>query len=151
MPEESDPRVGEILARHQLELARLKDALDLLGVSACSWCEKYFRRADPGALFDAGKPVCYGCIPQWWPRRSAQISIKDREDIEGRLVIWLRQHHRAELFKDPSKLPDSSLREVHIVAECQECHGTGLLMGQERCRFCEGHGTISVIVLRKQG
>jgi hypothetical protein len=156
MPEKSDPRVEETLTRLQLDLDRLKDALNLLGVSACSWCEKYFRRTDPGAIFDAGKPVCYGCIPQWWPQCCAQLRGKDgededREDIESRLVIWLRQHHHAELFKDPAKLPDSSLQEVHIVAKCLECHGTGLLMGKEKCRFCEGHGTVSVIVLRKQG
>jgi hypothetical protein len=54
MAEKSDPRLEEILARHKLELDRLKDAFGLLGVSACSWCKKFFRRTDPGSLFDAG-------------------------------------------------------------------------------------------------
>ena len=120
MSTKSDPPLDEILSRHQLELDRIREALDLLGATPCSCCEKFFRRAEPGALFDADKPVCYACIPQWWPQYCEQLSVKDREDVEGRLVIWLRQHHRAELFKDPSKLPDPSLEELHIVAKCLE-------------------------------
>ncbi len=150
MPEKSDPPLEEVLARQQLELNRLKDALGLLGVSPCSWCHKFFNRSDPGALFDAREPVCYGCIPQWWPQHSEYLSVEDREDVESRLVLWLRQRHHAELFKDPAKLPQPSLQEVHIVAKCLECHGTGLMMEKEKCKFCEGHGTVSVIVCRKQ-
>ena len=151
MADESDSRVEEIVARQAAEIERLKDAFGLLGVSACSWCKKFLRRADPGALFDAGELVCYGCIHQWWPTRCVQLSTKERENLEGKLVFWLRDYHRAETFKDPAKLPDNSLQELHIVANCLECRGTGTSMGQESCRFCEGRGTVWVIVPRKKG
>jgi len=150
MPEKSDPRVEEILARHEADLDRLTDALGLLGVSSCSRCKKFFRRSDPGALFDAGELVCYGCIHEWWPQRCAQLSVKDRETLEGRLVRWLRGHHHAEVFKDPARLPESSVQELHLVANCLECGGTGKFMGQERCRYCDGRGTVWVIVSRMQ-
>ena len=151
MPDESDPSVEGILSRHELQLNRLKDAFGLLGVSPCSRCEKFVRRSDPGALLEtAGEAICYSCIREWWPQRSAQLGTKEREDLEGKLVFWLREHHHAELFKDPAKLPESSLQELHIVANCLECHGTGKLLGQERCRYCEGRGTVWVIVPREQ-
>jgi len=148
MPDETDAR--DILARHQLELDRMKDALALLGVNACTRCRKFVRRSDPGALFDAGELVCYGCIREWWPERSAQLGVPERESLEGKLVFWLRDFHRAETFKDPAKLPDASQQELHIVANCLECRGTGKSMGEDRCRFCEGRGTVWVIVSRKK-
>lgn len=152
MPEKSEASVEEILARQALDLDRLKDAFGLLGVSPCSWCKKFLRRSDPGALFDAGgELICYSCIPEWWPQRCAQLSTKDRESLEGKLVFWLRDYHHAELFKDPAKLPESSLQELHIVANCLECRGTGKSLGQERCRYCDGRGTVWVIVSRKKG
>ncbi len=149
MAEKSDPRVEEKVARHELDLERVKDALALLGVNACSWCSKFFRRSDPGSLFDAGELVCYGCIREWWPQRCTQLSTKERESLEGKLVFWLRDQRRAELFKDPAKLPETSFQELNIVANCLECRGTGKLMGEERCRYCEGRGTVWVIVSRK--
>jgi len=149
-PPVSHPPLDDILARHEFDLARLKEAFGLLGVNACARCKKFFRRADPGALFDAGELVCYGCISEWWAQRCAQLSSKDREALEGKLVFWLRDHHHAETFKDPAKLPESSQQELHIVASCLECHGTGKLMGQERCRYCDGRGTVWVIVSRKK-
>jgi hypothetical protein len=148
MPDESDPR--DILARHQLELDRMKDAFALLGVNTCSWCKKFVRRTDPGSLFDAGELVCYGCIREWWPERSAQLGVKERESLEGKLVFWLRDFHRAETFKDPAKLPEASQQELHIVANCLECRGTGKSMGEDRCRYCEGRGTVWVIVSRRK-
>jgi hypothetical protein len=150
MPEKPEPTIEQILSRQQLDLDRLKDALGLLGISACSRCKKFFRRTEPGALFDAGELVCYGCIHEWWPQRSAQLNTKDRENLEGKLVFWLRDYHQAETFKDPAKLPESSLQELHIVANCLECHGTGKSLGQDHCRFCEDRGTVWVIVSRKQ-
>jgi hypothetical protein len=155
MPDKSDPHLSspsfdEILSRQQLDLERMKDAFALLGVNACSECQKFFRRTEPGALFDAGELICYGCIHEWWPRRCAQLTAKERENLEGKLVFWLRDHHHAETFKDPAKLPESSLQELNIVANCLECRGTGKLMGQENCRYCEGRGSVWVIVLRKQ-
>jgi len=150
MSDKLDTNVENVLARQALEIARLKDAFGLLGVIDCSWCRKFLRRTDPGALFDAGELICYGCIPEWWPQRCAQLSTKERENLEGKLVFWLRDHHHAELFKDPAKLPESSLQELHIVANCLECRGTGKSLGQESCRFCEGRGTVWVIVARKR-
>jgi hypothetical protein len=155
MPETSDPglsdsRLEEILTRHELDLGRLKDALSLLAVNPCSHCKKFLRRTDPGALFDAGELVCYGCILEWWAERSKQLSHKDLLDLEGKLVYWLRATHHAELFKDPSKLPESSQQELHLVANCLECHGTGKSMAEEQCRYCAGRGTVWVIVSRNQ-
>src|SRR5580658_3998783 len=154
MPEQSDSqsdsKSDDVLQRHESEISRLKDALALLGVNACSWCKKFLRRSDPGSLFDAGELVCYGCIHEWWPQRSTQLGTKDREDVESRLVFWLRAHHHAEIFKDPAKLPDSSLQELHLVANCLECRGTGKSLGEDTCRFCTGRGTVWVIVSRKQ-
>jgi hypothetical protein len=150
MADKSDIPLEEVLARQQLDLDRLRDALALLGVSACSWCKKFLRRSDPGSLFDAGDLVCYGCIHEWWPQVCPQLSGKEHENLEGKLVFWLRDFHRAELFKDPAKLPEPSQQELQIVANCLECRGTGKLMGDERCRYCEGRGTVWVIVSRKQ-
>jgi hypothetical protein len=156
MPEKSDSSLPglsleEIVTRQQSDLDRMKEALGLLGVNACSQCKKFLKRSDPGALFDAGELVCYGCIREWWPQRCAQLGIKDRENLEGKLVFWLRDHHHAELFKDPAKLPGGSEQELHIIANCLECHGTGKWLGQDRCRYCEGRGTVWVIVSRKKG
>ena len=149
MAEKSDTPLEEVLSRQQLDLDRMKDALGLLGVSDCSWCKKFLRRSDAGALFDAGELICFGCIREWWPQRSVQLGTKERETLESKLVFWLRDFHHAELFKDPAKLPESSLQELHLVANCLECHGTGKLMGQERCRYCDGRGTVWVIVSRQ--
>jgi hypothetical protein len=151
MPDNPEPSLEEILSRQQLDLDRLKEALALLGINACSCCKKFLRRTDPGAMFDADELVCYGCIHNWWPQRRASLSTKERESLEGKLVFWLRDHHHAELFKDPAKLPDSSLQELHIVATCLECHGTGKSLGQGHCRFCDDRGTVWVIVSRRQG
>lgn len=150
MPENPKPTIDDILARQQFDLDRLKDAFGLLGITACSRCQKFYRRTESGTLFDAGELVCYACIHEWWPQRSAQLSSKDRETLEGKLVFWLRDYHQAETFKDPAKLPDTSLQELHIVANCLECHGTGKSLGQEHCRYCEDRGTVWVIVARKQ-
>src|SRR5271165_5293322 len=131
MSEHSDSRVDEILARHEFDLEQLKAAFDLLGVNACSWCKKFYRRSDPGALFESGSElVCYDDIHDWWTHRCTQLSTKDRESLEGKLVYWLRATHHAEFFKDPAKLPDSSLQELNLVATCLECRGTGKSLGQ---------------------
>jgi hypothetical protein len=152
MSENTDARIEELLSRQQIDLDRMKDALSLLGVTPCSSCKKFYRRSDPGALFDAGGGdlICYPDIHVWWPQRSAQLSTKDRETLEGKLIFWLRDYHQAETFKDPAKLPDSSLQDLHIVATCLECHGTGKSLGQDHCRFCEDRGTVWVIVSRKK-
>ena len=150
MAEKTGSQVEETIAQHELDHGRLKDALALLGVNACSWCKKFLRRSDPGALFDAGELVCYGCISGWWAHRCTELSSKDREILEGKLVYWLRGSHHAELFKDPAKLPESSLQELNLVATCLECRGTGSSLGEERCRYCAGRGTVWVIVSRNR-
>jgi len=151
MPDQSDPRIEEVLARHTFELDRLKDALGLLGVSPCSWCKKFFRRSDPGALFDAGGDlVCYACIHDWWTRRCTELSTTQRESLECKLVYWLRGTHHAEILKDPAKVPEPSHQELTLVANCLECRGTGKSLGQDRCRYCEGRGTVWVVVARPQ-
>jgi hypothetical protein len=150
MPENRDARAEETQTRQQLDLDRMKDALSLLGVNPCAWCKKYFRRSDPGSLFDAGELICYGCVRGWWPHRCMQCSSKELVDLEGRLVFWLRDHHHAETFKDPARLPENSLQDLNIVANCLECHGTGKSLGQDSCRFCEGRGTVWVVVSRKR-
>jgi hypothetical protein len=141
-----------VAERHELkiEIERLKSALGLLGVNDCWRCKKFYRKADPGALFDAGELVCYGCIPEWWAEASAVLDSKDRANVESKLVFWLREERHAELFKDPAKLPEVSLQELNLVANCLECRGTGKSMSQERCRYCEGRGTVWVVVSRKR-
>ncbi len=150
MPDKPKPTLEETLARQQFDIDRLKDAFSLLGITTCFRCNKFYRRTEPGALFDAGELICYSCISAWWPQRCAQLSTKDRSDLEGRLVFWLRDFHHSESFKDPAKLPDPSLQELNIVATCLECRGTGKMLGEERCRYCDGRGTVWVIVSKKK-
>src|ERR1039457_1896323 len=87
------------LARVEHDLSDLIEALALLGVKRCSQCRKFFRCAEPGALFDCGQLVCFGCIPDWWSSLSMRLCVTDRERIEGKLASWLRKHHRAEVVK----------------------------------------------------
>lgn len=148
MPDRSDATV-ETIAQQALEIERMKEALALLGVNPCSRCKKFFRRSEPGALFDAGQLICYACVREWWPQYRDETERKQREALEGKLVFWLRDHHHAELFKDPAKLPEPGQRELEIVANCLECHGTGKSLGQDHCRYCDGRGTVWVIVSKK--
>jgi hypothetical protein len=150
MSAEANEREEELVARQALEIERMKDALGLLGVAPCAWCKKFLRKSEPGQLFDAGDLICYGCIPEWWAQRREQLSAKDCENLEGKLVFWLRDYHHAETFKDPTKLPESSQQEVCVIANCLECKGTGKSLGQDSCRFCQGRGTVWVVVSRKK-
>ncbi len=139
------------LARIEHDLNDLIEALALLGVKRCSQCRKFFRSSDPGALFDCGQfgqLVCYDCIPDWWSSQSMRLGVADRERIEGKLASWLRKHHRAEVVKVNSRAaaPDTSNAEFQIVAKCVECAGSGKLMEGERCRFCNGLGTVRIVV-----
>ena len=73
-----------------------------------------------GALFDPGELLCYGCIAEWWPQRCSQLPEKGRETLEGKLVFWLRDHHHAELYKDPAE----AARELAAgTAHCGELPG----------------------------
>jgi hypothetical protein len=139
--------VFEILSRVERDLNELIGGLALLGVKRCSQCRQFFRCADPGALFDYGKLVCYECVSKWWPPLSAQLNVRDREEIEGKLSSWLRKYHRAEVVKeDPGKLLGARETELQIVTHCRECRGSGRLLEGERCRFCNGHGTVWIVV-----
>jgi hypothetical protein len=137
----------ETVARVEHDLNDLIGALALLGVKRCSQCRQFFRCADPGALFDSGQLVCYGCIPNWWSSLSIRLGVTDRERIEGKLASWLRKYHRAEIVKEtPGKVTDTTNAEYQIVAQCLECAGSGRLMEGERCRFCNGLGTVRIVV-----
>ena len=143
----ADDSLFATLTRVEHDLNDLIDALDLLGVKRCSQCRTFFRCADPGALFDCGQLVCYGCIPDWWSSLSMRLGITDRERTEGKLASWLRKHHRAEVVKaTPGNVPDTTNAEFQIVAKCLECSGSGKLMEGERCRFCNGLGTVRIVV-----
>ena len=135
------------LAHVEHDVEDLVAALALLGVKRCSRCRQFFRCADPGALFDFGQLVCYNCIPAWWSTMSTQIGVADRERIEGKLASWLRKYHGAEVIKvTPGNAPDASASEFQIVAKCVECAGSGKLMEGERCRFCNGFGTVRIVM-----
>jgi hypothetical protein len=139
--------VFETMVRIEHDLSDVIDALALLGVKRCSECKQFFRSADPGALFENGHIVCYKCIPDWWSACSQRLGVADRERLEAKLASWLRKHHRGEVVKEtPGKVLDTSDTEFQIVAKCAECGGTGKLMEGERCRFCNGFGTVRIVV-----
>jgi hypothetical protein len=137
----------ENLSRVEHDLNDLIGALALLGVKRCSQCRQFFRSAEPGALFDYGQLVCYKCVPDWWPSCSGRLGVTDRERAEGKLASWLRKYHRAEVVKEtPGNVPDTSNVEFQMIAKCLECSGSGKLMEGERCRFCNGAGTVRIMV-----
>jgi hypothetical protein len=137
----------ENMVRVEHDLSDVINALALLGVKRCSQCKQFFRTADPGALFENGHTVCYKCVPEWWSSMSTRLGITERERIEAKLASWLRKHHRAEVVKEtPGKDPDTANTEFQMVAKCVECAGSGKLMEGERCRFCNGFGTVRIVV-----
>lgn len=137
----------ETLARVQHDLDDLIGGLALLDVRRCSQCRQFFRSAEPGSLFECGQLICYGCISDWWFAYSMRVSVVDRERTEGRLAAWLRKYHRAEVVKETAdKALDSASIHFQIVAKCLECAGSGKLLEGERCRFCNGFGTVRIVV-----
>ena len=139
-PDPAEHSLFENLSRVQRDLNDVMGALALLGVKRCSQCRQFFRSANPGELFDCGEIVCYGCVPTWWTSQSVRLGIADRERTEGKLASWLRKYHRAEVVNDA---------EFQIVAKCLECAGSGKLMEGERCRFCNGLGTVRIVVAKE--
>jgi His Kinase A (phospho-acceptor) domain len=113
----------------------------------CSQCKQFFRCADLGALFECDQIVCYDCIPDWWSSMSMRLGVADRERIEGKLASWLRKYHRAEVVKvTAGSVPDTTNAQFQMAAKCLECSGTGKLMEGERCRFCNGLGSVRIVV-----
>jgi hypothetical protein len=142
----ADNSLFENVSRIEHDLNDLIGALTLLGVKRCSHCRQFFR-GEPGALFDGGQLVCYKCIPDWWTSFSGRLGVTDRERTEGKLASWLRKYHCAEVAKEPpGKGPDTTNVEFQMIAKCVECAGSGQLMEGERCRFCNGAGTVRIVV-----
>jgi hypothetical protein len=146
MSEESEKCLHDTLARLERELDHLRQGLSLLGVKPCARCRKFFRLSDAGALFDCGDVACcYECIHEWWSQRCGELSLKDRKIVEHKLVRWLMAHHDAHIVHDLGKMPKDSPQALRMVADCLECSGTGILLG-ERCRHCDGAGTAWVVL-----
>jgi hypothetical protein len=141
--------LSESVSSIRQDVNDLIHALAILGVKRCSQCRQFFNSSDPGALFDAGNLVCYGCVPNWWSSLSAQLTVTDREKLEAKLSSWLRRYHGAEVVKeDRGKLPVVDPQQFRIVVHCSECHGSGKLLEGERCRFCNGFGTVWIVANR---
>ena len=138
----------ERLARIERDLDRLREGLALLEVKPCSCCGKFYR-ASTGALFDNGTPVCFACLPQWWPRRSPEMDVADRQKCEMALTRWVLSHHQAEVIRRPEALPDPESLKLKLVVGCEQCQGTGKdFSGTKPCARCDGRGTLW-LVLRK--
>ena len=136
----------ERLASLERGLEHLKAGLGLLGVKPCSWCGVFYRRSDPGALFDCGELVCFDCVPRWWLHRSPELSANDRQKPEGDLRRWLVTHHHAEVIRRLGDLPEPERLMVKLVTGCEQCSASGKTYSGKRCPFCDGRGTIWVVV-----
>jgi hypothetical protein len=151
MNRSSDASVSDRLAQAQRDLQDVIRALTLLGIKRCSQCKQFFSSSDPGSLFGNGMLVCYSCIPEWWESVSHTIAIPDREKLETKLSSWLRKYHGAEIVKEEKgRTPKSSPLEFQIVVHCGECGGSGNLLQGERCRFCNGFGTVWIVAPRPE-
>jgi len=136
----------ERLANLERGLEHLKAGLGLLGVKPCSWCGIYYRRSDPGALFDCGELVCFDCVPRWWSHRSPELSANDREKAERELRRWLVSHHHAEVIRRPKDLPKPERLLVKLVTGCEQCNATGKTYAGGLCHHCDGRATVWVVV-----
>ena len=145
-PEGPENGIIEILACIERSIDAMAQGLSLVGVKRCSRCRRFFKADEAGALFDGGRLVCFGCIPEWWPQRSEQLDLAERRDAESRLVYWLRKHHQAETVKQSAKLAEDQVQILRMPATCQQCRGAGVLLGSQRCRYCDGPGTVWVLV-----
>jgi hypothetical protein len=145
---EVEGSVFETLSRIERDLNDLVEALALLGVKRCSRCRQFLKCSEPGSLFDYGRLVCFTCIPDWWSAQSTQLPVLERERIESKLSAWLRKYHHAEIVKEVRDEGTNEDHEFQIVTGCFECRGSGKLMEGERCRFCNGLGTVRIVVPR---
>jgi formylmethanofuran dehydrogenase subunit E len=141
--------LSENLAQTRRDLNDVIEALALLGIKRCSQCKHFFSSSDPGALFGNGELVCYGCVPEWWASHSGQIGVAEREKAETKLSSWLRKHHGAQIVKEErGRTPEANPLEFKVVVHCSECGGSGKLLQGERCRFCNGFGTVWIVAPR---
>lgn len=142
-----DDRMFEMLEGVERSLNDLVQGLSLLGVKRCSQCKKFFRASNPGTLFSSGSEfVCFDCIPVWWPARREQLGCEERQRIEGDLVYWLRNFHDARSCHGSARLKEPQTVKFEIMANCLECRGTGTYLGDKRCRYCAGPGTVRIVV-----
>lgn len=145
MPEETNQALCDRVARLERDFERLTTAVGQLGIKACSRCKRFLRTSDPATLFDHGTPVCYGCVLEWWRHQCTQLSVKEREITERALKIWLLRYHHAEVIKNPQKLPKDPPAQLQLVVSCNECLAAGYVDGA-RCGFCDGRGTVWIVV-----
>ncbi len=143
----ADHSLVDTVSRMEKDIKDLIGALALFGIGRCSRCRQ-FLRSDPGVFFDNGNTIWYACIPEWWSKVSVQISVREREEIEAKLAPWLRKYHHAQVVKDGPGAPEIHEGDLQIVTSCIECRGTGKILQGERCRFCNGVGTVRVVVPR---
>ena len=149
MSEPSDPRIDEA-QRLDREVAALRNAMALLGLKQCSWCRKYVRFAEPGALFDGGELVCYSCSLDWWQAKCQQMQGDGRSAVEKKLVHWLIYTHHAKVIRPAGKGVGSWPEGPHLSASCIECNAKGKDSAGGHCSFCNGLGIISVFLTEKQ-
>jgi hypothetical protein len=145
MPDDPTQSLDDRVAQLQRDLEHLTTGVALLGIKRCCWCKRFLRTADPGLLFDAGPAVCFACIPAWWPSHSSELTLKQREVLEYELKNWLVRCHHAEVIRSLEKLPKDPAPRLQIVVSCYECNASGNISG-ERCRFCDGCGTLWIVV-----
>ena len=145
-PAPAEGSLFETLTKIQQDVNAVVEALALLGIKRCCQCQQFFRCSEPGALFDYGKLVCYACVPDWWAT-SSRLSVDEREKLEAKLSSWLRKYHGAEIVKqETGKRTEIAPEHFQIVVRCNECLGSGKLLEGERCRFCNGFGTVRIVV-----
>jgi len=142
---QSDASLPRILE----ELDRLKEGLRLLGLSQCGSCGKYFQLSEGKPLFDAGQPVCYNCVGEWWRERSPALGIEERKAVEHKLLRWLVAHHGAKVIRQSDKMPPAAHIQLKIMVACEQCDGTGKAGGKD-CHSCEGRGSVWVVRLRPE-
>jgi hypothetical protein len=138
----------DAVAHLEHELNDIVAALALLGVKRCSQCRQFFRSSEAGALFDCGQLICYACVPEWWQSSSAHLSVAQREKLEVKLSSWLRKHHGAQVVKQEIGKDSDQMtsQPFQFVVQCTECGGSGKLLEGERCRFCNGFGTVRIVL-----
>jgi hypothetical protein len=145
----AESSLADQLAQAQHDLRDVIGALALLGVKRCSQCQQFFSSSNPGSLFGNGLLVCYSCVPEWWKAFSCQVEVREREKLETKLSSWLRKYHGAMIVKEEKgRGPEASPLEFQIVVHCSECSGSGKLLQGERCRFCNGFGTVWIVAPR---